>query len=306
MISSTASFLINYLEREHIEERLNRLLFEFRANSGLPGDHQSSQLGHGEDTIMYRPYSKGDPVKEINWKIFARTEELYVRVREGLRRADTMFILDNSESMHVSYSASRDTPNKYQLSQLLLYLLGRIFLTNRDRVYLILKQAIPELLNPLNKYELLDTLINIEKKTAQTDGPSSIEDGLFSELELIYSQREKNKRSYLFIFSDMFFNPDSFFQRVLPFLEYGHEIFLFHIQEKIEKELSFAGMQKFINPETERQDIDADSDLVKEAYAKEISNHIQKIHKLSKDLGVHFYTAYTGDDPILLLNKYFL
>jgi uncharacterized protein (DUF58 family) len=63
------------------------------------GNHSSSMIGHGIDTIGYREYSPEDDVRMVDWKIYGRTRKMYVREYEEEKTMTTHILLDSSKSM---------------------------------------------------------------------------------------------------------------------------------------------------------------------------------------------------------------
>ncbi len=60
------------------------------------------RFGHGISPVGYREYRKGDDFKLVDWKVYGRTEKLFIREHEEERSLVVHILLDSSASM--SYS----------------------------------------------------------------------------------------------------------------------------------------------------------------------------------------------------------
>ena len=45
----------------------------------LSGLHRSPFLGYSTEFASYRPYIQGDNLRHVDWKVWGRTDELYVK-----------------------------------------------------------------------------------------------------------------------------------------------------------------------------------------------------------------------------------
>jgi len=113
--------------------RLNRLAFRVRVTPTEVscGERRLRRSGDGYDFLDYRPYSHGDDVRKIDWNLYSRFQQLYVRIHESPRQASLAFILDTSRSM--GFGGER-----LKLAQAQRIACGLLFVALRggDRVYL--------------------------------------------------------------------------------------------------------------------------------------------------------------------------
>src|SRR5437764_685184 len=63
------------------------------------GIHRSPLRGAGEDFAKHRDYQQGDDVRYLDWKLFARTDRLYVREFEERSNLQAYVVVDASASM---------------------------------------------------------------------------------------------------------------------------------------------------------------------------------------------------------------
>ena len=66
----------------------------------LQGIHRSPHLGMSLDFAEHREYMRGDDIRRIDWRLFARTDRFYVKLFEAETAADFVVALDISKSMN--------------------------------------------------------------------------------------------------------------------------------------------------------------------------------------------------------------
>jgi uncharacterized protein (DUF58 family) len=69
------------------------------SRSMVHGAHRSRRVGASPEFMEYRPYQQGDDASRIDWKLFARTERVAVRLAHDDSSIGTMVLLDASASM---------------------------------------------------------------------------------------------------------------------------------------------------------------------------------------------------------------
>ncbi len=63
------------------------------------GPYASPYLGSGFEYQESRPYQPGDPLKQLNWRYFARSGELFTRLYEQERQARLLLVVDQRQVM---------------------------------------------------------------------------------------------------------------------------------------------------------------------------------------------------------------
>jgi uncharacterized protein (DUF58 family) len=96
-----------------------------------PGEHLSLRRGNGLEFADYRPYTLGDDPRYIDWKLYSRTDRLYIKLFQEEEDLYTYLFLDLSASM--GYPASN---NKYESARDVALALAYVVLANNDAVKL--------------------------------------------------------------------------------------------------------------------------------------------------------------------------
>lgn len=70
-----------------------------RSRSALAGPHPSRLLGTSAEFVEYRGYRQGDDPKQIDWKLLARTNRVYIRLSQERTLLPTTIVVDASASL---------------------------------------------------------------------------------------------------------------------------------------------------------------------------------------------------------------
>lgn len=98
----------------------------------MAGLHQSPYLGVSTDFAEYRAYIPGDDVRRVDWRVYGRTDRLYVKEFEAETHADVVMLLDVSASM--DWAGDDESPTKLDYARFLAACLGYFAHRQRDRV----------------------------------------------------------------------------------------------------------------------------------------------------------------------------
>ncbi|HEU0163985.1 MAG TPA: DUF58 domain-containing protein [Thermomicrobiales bacterium] len=125
---------VTSLYDEQLFARLRNLVIRSRhlSASGLSGEHRSKRRGLSPEFSDFKPYSPGDDFRRIDWKTYARFDELFVRESETTTEYDLHLLIDASPSMDWSGDESR--PTKLRYAQQLAGALAYLSLWHFDRV----------------------------------------------------------------------------------------------------------------------------------------------------------------------------
>src|ERR1051325_3078935 len=89
-----------YLDLARMEQlRHVRLRPRGAAEGAFAGPHKSHYRGTAVEFADYREYTDGDDIRQVDWKVFARTDRYYVRLYEAERNLLSYLVLDTSASM---------------------------------------------------------------------------------------------------------------------------------------------------------------------------------------------------------------
>lgn len=119
---------------EELLARLRRLVLLSKQSiaEGLAGEHRSRRRGSSPEFADFKSYSQGDDFRLIDWNIYSRLNELFVRLSEVTTELSVHVLLDASNSM--DWRGDRDLPTKFTYARRIAGSLCYVSLWHFDRV----------------------------------------------------------------------------------------------------------------------------------------------------------------------------
>ncbi len=244
----------------------------------ITGLHKSPFHGFSVEFAEHRIYNTGESTKHIDWKLYARTEKLFVKRYEEETNLRSQIVIDTSSSMLFPYKTRMQSKLAFSVycAAALIYLLRK----QRDAVGLTLFSDKVDLQTDAKLSGVHSKLIYSElSKLLQ---PDNIPLKKTTNTAQVLHQIADNihKRSLVILFSDMFENTsrDKLFS-ALQHLRYNkHEVVLFHVTDKKrEREFRFDNRPyKFIDMET-GEEVKFNPNDVRDHYLHSISEFYNQI-----------------------------
>jgi len=272
------------------------------------GLHKSPFHGFSVEFAEHRIYNQGESTKNIDWKVFARTDKMFVKRYEEETNLRCQIIVDVSSSMYFPKTdvGAGVSLNKLQFSSLAAASLMNLLKKQRDAFGLSLFDESLSIhtrcKSSTSHYQLLlshlDKLINdeqINKSTSATSALHQIADSI-------------HKRSLVIIFSDMFDNSDqaeALFSALQHLKHNKHEVILFHVVDKsLEIEFEFENRPyMFIDMETGEK-IKLQSNEVKAEYQKKVKGFKDDLQMKCLQYRVDFVEADIREGFYPILQNY--
>jgi len=263
----------------------------------IVGLHKSPFHGFSVEFSEHRLYNPGEPTRHIDWKLYGRTDRMYVKRYEEETNLRCQIVIDNSSSMYfpVREFTDIDHPNKITFSVYAAACIMNLLRRQRDAFGLSLfsekvtfhSQAKSNSVHHkflLGKMEeLISPIPPAEHHTSQ------VTDSLHFIAENIH------RRSMVVLFSDMFDTgaDNAALFDALQHLRYNkHEVILFHVVDK-SKELDFDYENRpyrFVDMET-GDEIKLQPSEVRKSYADAIGNFHQELKLKCAQYKIDFIEA---------------
>jgi len=251
-----------------------------RVSTAYSGSRRSILKGRGMEPVSYREYTQGDDFKTIDWKVYGRTEKLYVKEFEEEKSLTTHILLDTSKSM--------DFRNKFEYSAMLA--LGFAYLVTKDNEKFAVATFGEDIniTKPKRGRRYLSLTIDL-LNGAQLNGKTNFDYCMEKYASVIRS------RSLVFIISDFMADVDAIRNSVFRLGD--NELVLIQVLDPLEKSLDLGGEAKLIDLETDAKMDIYTSPRLREQYQQKLNDHISKIKETCMTVGADFHTV-TTDKPV--------
>ena len=195
----------------------------------ISGLHQAVFKGVSVDFAEHRPYVPGDDIRRIDWRLFARTDRLYLKTFQAETNANVMFALDVSRSMDfASQGLSKLDYGRFVIG-CLIHLAGR----QNDQVGLTgLDSDLVEMIPPsARRRDVVMRSLNRLPATGSGD--------LCAALSRL--ARRLGRRGILVVVSDFYAEPREVAAALDELRLRGQEVIALHLLDPAERELRHAG-----------------------------------------------------------------
>lgn len=269
------------------------------------GLHKSPYHGFSVEFAEHRLHNIGDSIKDIDWKVFARTEKLYTKKFEEETNLRCQIVIDISSSMLFPQQREKGKLNKLEFSCVSAAALMHLLKKQRDAVGLTLFNQTIQVqtsakTNALHHQLLMNELYRVLSKN-QLEQTTSAAKCLHQIADTIH------KRSLVIIFSDMLDSMDSneLFLALQHLKHSKHEVVLFHVHDKT-KELDFNFENrpyKFVDMET-GEELKLQPNQVKDIYVQKMKERTATIKLKCAQYKIDFVEANINDGFQAILMSY--
>ena len=273
-----------------LQQRLGRL--EFLANQAvegfITGMHQSPFHGFSVEFAEHRLHNPGESTKHLDWKLYARTDKMFVKRYEEETNLRCQLVLDASRSMAYpdGVTLEDDRMSKLKFAVLASAALIELFRRQRDAVGLSLFSESLDLQTPARSSRahhrmLFDKLEGLLTEPAEAR-PTSAIDALHQIAEAT------PRRSLVIVFSDMLDkteDPEALVSALQHLRHNKHEVVVFHLLDAgTEMDFEFTDRPtRFVDLET-GEELKLHPTEVREAYVSRMA----KLTKTFRDrCGAH-------------------
>ncbi len=260
----------------------------------ISGMHKSPFHGFSAEFAEHKIYNSGESTKNIDWKLFARTDRLYTKQYEEETNMRCHIIIDNSSSMHYPIVKQHETylENKIGFSVLTASVLLQLLKRQRDAAGLSIYSDTYEFYTGEKGSDkhfrmLFDVLEKTLKNPVQSKKTKST--------EFLHQIAENiHRRSMVILFTDFFedTNEKELFE-ALKHLKYNkHKVVLFHVHDAEKEGLLHFGNQpkKFIDVET-GETIQLFPEQIQQEYAQKVSDFFKRTELLCAQYHIKYVKA---------------
>lgn len=266
-------------------DQLDRLhlVIKKKVTSNYIGPRRSISAGRGLTFKDHRVYAPGDDIRLIDWRVFARTDDLHIKTFEEERNLTVHSILDASASMGFGKPIS-----KFDYAAMLG--IGFAYLAMRENEkfqYSTFNESLEVFQSRRGMSQLASMVFHLNN--VRTQGFSKMLEAM------VQCKKTVGSRSLLVLVSDFLIDIDQIIEALYTLGD--HEIKIIQVLDPIEKNLNYQGDFKLIDSETQSKLRTYISPRLRVQYQQMLDTHSAKIEETCNRLGMHFFQL-TTNTPI--------
>src|SRR5688500_5156877 len=248
----------NYLAPETL---LQLAPFELRAKmiveGVMSGMHRSPYQGMAVEFAQHRQYVAGDDLKHLDWKVYGRSDKLYIKQYQQETNLDVILLIDSSASMAygtlkvkekwggTTASARKNAWTKFDHAAAVAVAVAYLCLQQQDRVgvavFAVEIRAMVKRSSSRGQWKSIVNTLNVHPVEARTNLAKVTEQAL----------SKVQNRALFIIISDFFDDADSIRQSLARFRHRRHDVVLLQVLDRQEMRFEFAQPAPFEGLEDE-------------------------------------------------------
>ena len=250
----------------------------------MHGLHRSPFVGFSVEFASHREYAQGDDLRHVNWKLFARSNRLYVKQFDAETNMNLYLLLDVSGSMDCRSKGI----SKLEYGSALAAALAHLAIKQHDAVGLVLfadevVAHLPPRARPHQLNEIL-RVIGTVKPSRSTNSARALPQAA----ELC------KHRGIVVILSDLFDDLDAIMKGIERLRFQKHEVVLFNLWDPWERDLPLEGHCKFHDLET-GEILTTQADGVRDSYLAEVQKWRDEVEAQCRNRAVDRVELTTDD-----------
>ncbi|MCC6580814.1 MAG: DUF58 domain-containing protein [Phycisphaeraceae bacterium] len=261
----------------------------------LSGKHPSPYHGSSVEYADHRPYSVGDEIRSIDWKLLAKTDKHYVKLYEEQTNVRATILLDMSRSMAMGMDEpKRAAPTKWQYAGFLAASLSYLLLKQNDAVGLVLfdnevRQYLPGRTTPSHFRHMVELIGQTEPRLDTHIGPVLHE--MASRL---------TRRGIVILISDLLDDIPSLTDGLAHFRYNRTEVIVFHVMDPVEVDFPFDRLTRFRDLEGAGVVV-ANARSIRKQYLQRLQQFLDEVRAacLRRDIGYQFARTDTPCEQML-------
>lgn len=285
---------LHYLDPELLQKLGDLELIAREVVEGLrAGAHRSPLRGFSTEFAHHRQYAPGDAIRDLDWRVFGRTERYYTKLYEAETNFDCYLLMDASSSM--TYSSGK--VSKLEYAKYLASALSYLVLNQRDSVGLSVFDS--EMRAHLPPRSTMGIILQIEKILREiVPTPKA---SIARQLNDIAMQIKR--RSFVILISDLFSDVDDIVRGLQRLRFSGHNVIVFHTLDPYEIKFPFKGTWKFDALEHDEELI-TQPEKIRKDYLENLNAYLEEIRARCIGSGVDYTLVDTSRPLDGLLAEY--
>ena len=264
----------------------------------LTGTHRSPYQGSSVEFAQHRQYSAGDDTRRVDWRVFARSDRVFIKQYEEETNLPIVLVVDASESMAFGTRPDDATWTKYEHAISLAATFAYIAHRQQDAVGIaVFDKALNRFVRPSNSAAQWRVIVEelVRSPRDQKTDTGAVLDQVAEKIV---------QRSLVIVLSDCFDDLANI-GRGLKHLRYRkHEVAVLQTLDHAEVDFPYRDVTMFEGMEA-LGDLLIEPTALREAYVREMRAATAALAKLCRSLGADYHLLDTAE-PIDVHVRQFL
>jgi len=252
----------------------------------MHGRHRSPYVGFSVDFASHREYIPGDDLRHLNWKLFARSDRIYIKQYDAETNVDLHLVVDASGSMTVG-----DGPaSKLRYAAMLAASVAHLAAQQRDTVGLTL--FADKVLEHYTARGNLDHRLAVLSALARArpHPPATTARTLHEVAELM------PRRGLVVLISDLYYEAAELLSAFDHFRHYGHDLLVLQILSPLERRMPVDGAVKLVDAES-GEVLETIAHEIRASYTSTVDAWLRELHRGCLARGID-HRQFTTDEPL--------
>lgn len=259
----------------------------------VTGAHRSPFKGFSTEFADHREYVKGDDLRHLDWRVYARSERHYIKQYEENTNLRAYVLIDCSGSMAYTSNSTNKYHYACEVAAGLCYLIikqqdsaGMAIFDEKIRNYFPPRSTVSHLRSMLDALGLVNP-------TAATDTGIALH-GMAEMLK---------RRGLIVVISDLLDEPEHVIKGLAHFKQKRHDVIVLHVLDDCELNFPFEKVGEFLDMETGER-IRVAPKEIKEEYAREITGFLETYKRACFENNIDYVTVNTKTPADVFLSAY--
>jgi uncharacterized protein (DUF58 family) len=253
------------------------------------GMHPSPFHGFSVEYSEHRDYQPGDELKYVDWKMFGRSDKLYIKQFHQETNLTVYIMVDSSKSMAF---ASENSVSKFDYASFLASALSYLMLGQSDSVGLVtFSDKIDNMIPPRSRRTHLNQILS----ALEHNKPA----GQTRLAEVIHTVANMTtRRGLVILISDMLDDIDDVYKGLAHLKYLNHDVLLLHTMDHQELYLEYEGLVQFEDMESKKT-LRTFPQSVAKSYRQRVESFVHDVETTARKSGIDYCLL----DTSLPLNK---
>lgn len=265
------------------------------------GQYYSPFKGRGMEFDESRPYFAGDDVRNLDWRVTARTGKAHTKLFREEKERSVLVWADFQSSMQFATRGRFKSVMAAETAALLAW--SSLHKGDRLGYLLFNEQTHVEQRPQTGKWNVLHMMKKLADLSATRVDHQAAEDNAVmpSQQALARLRRVNRPGSKIVLISDFRFMDEQMASHLSTLSKHNDVVMIF-VYDPFEQALPASGVLRF-NHGSQYVSLDTDRKQTRNAYYQRFAEHMDNLNRLCKRYSIHFLPCRTDDDIVAVLSR---